>query len=266
MKKLIFLLVSLWTPLLPAISAAQIPVDKNAQGVSMGHIHLMVPDLQQARQMWLDFGAWEVSSGRLRMMAIPGIYILLTEREPQAASRDTPANHFGMHIKDYQGMHAKLEALGANFIIDDAEQGWMLADLPDGLRLEMQAVEAQEAPMVFHHMHLFSADVDALRDWYVEVFGAEPGSRSNLPSALLPGGRIDFRPDERELQPSQGSAIDHIGFEVDNMALFAARLKKLGIKFDREPQRIDAINLSIAFITDPVGTYIEITEGLDEAE
>lgn len=32
----------------------------------------------------------------------------------------------------------------------------------------------------------------------------------------------------------------------------------------REPQRIDAIKLSIAFITDPAGVYIELTEGLDD--
>lgn len=37
-------------------------------------------------------------------------------------------------------------------------------------------------------------------------------------------------------------------------------------KFDRGPERRDDINLTIGFITDPVGTSIEITEGLDDVK
>jgi hypothetical protein len=65
---------------------------------------------------------------------------------------------------------------------------------------------------------------------------------------------------------SQGNAIDHIGFEVTSMDAFAAKMATLGITFNRAPEHIDAINLTIAFITDPVGTYIEITEGLDDVK
>ena len=43
-------------------------------------------------------------------------------------------------------------------------------------------------------------------------------------------------------------------------------MDSMGIAFNRGPERIDDINLTIAFITDPVGTYIEITEGLDDVE
>ena len=34
--------------------------------------------------------------------------------------------------------------------------------------------------------------------------------------------------------------------------------------FDRPYQEIEALGLAIAFFTDPWGTYIELTEGLDE--
>ena len=50
------------------------------------------------------------------------------------------------------------------------------------------------------------------------------------------------------------------------MAAFKAKMDSMGIAFNRGPERIDDINLTIAFITDPVGTYIEITEGLDDVE
>ena len=106
-----------------------------------------------------------------------------------------------------------------------------------------------------------------LRDWYLEVFSAEPGERRGLPSALVPGGRVDFIPARGEVpKPSRGAAIDHIGFEVADMDAFAAHIESLGIEFDRPPTRVEEIGLTIAFITDPAGTYIEITEGLDEVE
>jgi extradiol dioxygenase family protein len=82
----------------------------------------------------------------------------------------------------------------------------------------------------------------------------------------VPGGRVDILPAQETLRGSRGAAIDHIGFEVEDMDAFADRMSELGIAFDFGPTAIDAINLEIAFITDPVGTYIEITEGLDDVE
>ena len=40
-------------------------------------------------------------------------------------------------------------------------------------------------------------------------------------------------------------------------------LKQKGIEFDVEYREIDSIELKIAFITDPSGVYIELTEGYD---
>jgi catechol 2,3-dioxygenase-like lactoylglutathione lyase family enzyme len=120
---------------------------------------------------------------------------------------------------------------------------------------------------VFHHTHLAAVDQAGLRDWYVKVFGADVGERNGMPSAVVPGGRVDVLAATGAAPvPTQGSAIDHIGFEVTDMAAFAAKMEKLGITFDRAPERRDDINLTIAFITDPVGTYIEITEGLDDVK
>ncbi len=67
-----------------------------------------------------------------------------------------------------------------------------------------------------------------------------------------------------EAAPSRGRAIDHIGFELDDLEAFCERLKAKGIEFDVEYRVIDSIELKIAFITDPSGVYIELTEGYDE--
>lgn len=250
-----------------AVGAAELATP-NASGISAGHTHLSVPDVARHREIWKKLGASEHSQGRLQLLYFPNMYILLTERVPTAPSVETSANHIGFTVKDYAYYRSLLDEIGVtNFVVDDNENGQVLADLPDGVRIEFAKNEAQAEPILFHHTHLAALDGATLRDWYVQVFGAEVGERRNLPSAVIPGGRVDFLPARGDApKGSQGTAIDHIGFEVADMDDFAAHVAALGIKFDRAPEYIEAINLKIAFLTDPVGTYIEVTEGLDDVE
>ncbi len=41
------------------------------------------------------------------------------------------------------------------------------------------------------------------------------------------------------------------------------KLEAAGIEFSVPYRKVDAIGLGIAFFTDPWGTFIELTEGLD---
>lgn len=249
-----------------SIGAAEL-AEPNASGISAGHTHLSVPDVAQHREIWKRLGASEHSQGRLQLLYFPDMYILLAERVPTAASVETSANHIGFTVQDYPRYRALLDELGASVFFEDADNGQVLADLPDGVRIEFARDETQAEPIRFHHTHLAAIDGAALRDWYVQVFGAEAGERRNLPSAVIPGGRVDFLPARGEApRGSRGAAIDHIGFEVADMDAFAAHVAALGITFDRGPEYIEASRLWIAFLTDPVGTYIEVTEGLDDVE
>jgi hypothetical protein len=55
--------------------------------------------------------------------------------------------------------------------------------------------------------------------------------------------------------------LDHIGFEVTNLAAFCAKLESMGVKLDT-PYRKNADGTAEASLTDPWGTSIELTEGL----
>jgi catechol 2,3-dioxygenase-like lactoylglutathione lyase family enzyme len=246
-----------------AASIAQLPAP-NAAGVSTGHVHLTVPDVAEHAKIWATLGG-EAEAGRSDMLRFPGVYILLAQGAPAAASSETSLNHIGFAIRDYASYKAKLEAAGATFFYDSAENGQMIADLPGGVRVELMTVDAQSEPIAFHHVHLVGDDLARLQEWYANVLGAERGERRGLPSAIVPGGRVDIM-GARGARPrgSRGAAIDHIGFEVADMDAFAARIGELGIEFDVPPRRVESIGLTIAFLTDPVGTYIEITEGLAE--
>ena len=65
------------------------------------------------------------------------------------------------------------------------------------------------------------------------------------------------------LAPTKGHSLDHIGFEVKNLEAYCKRLEAAGIKFDVPYRKVPNLGIAIAFLTDPAGAYIELTEGLD---
>jgi len=86
--------------LLVAPAGAQLPPG-NAQGVSTGHVHLRVPDVARHKQIWMELGGVEKASGRLELIEFPGIFVLLAQGDPEAASRAPSAKHVGFSVRDY---------------------------------------------------------------------------------------------------------------------------------------------------------------------
>ena len=65
-----------------------------------------------------------------------------------------------------------------------------------------------------------------------------------------------------EVVGTAGRAVDHIGFEVRDLTAFAAELSRKGIALTAPPRRDARLGVTVATVTDPWGTVIELTEGL----
>lgn len=242
--------VSMQLPAFAQLGAA------NDSGVSIGHIHFLVRDPEVHKKIWVDaLGAVPTKTGPLEMLRVPGVFVLFTRGEPSAGSVGSTVNHLGLSVKDIADTRAKLEAAGVKL-------DGVFADLPDGIRLEFLEEKAQTLPVVSHHIHLNIPNGEVLRKWYVDTFGAGVGSRRNLPSAMFNGGQVDFLPSQMPTAATKGRAIDHIGFEVKNLEAFVKTLQARGVTFDAPFRDVPNIGLKIAFVLDPVGTRIELTEGL----
>ena len=61
-------------------------------------------------------------------------------------------------------------------------------------------------------------------------------------------------------------AIDHIGFDVENLDSVVRMLEARGIALDGPVRQVPGSALKVAFLTDPWGTRIELTEGLDKIQ
>ena len=118
-------------------------------------------------------------------------------------------------------------------------------------------------PIVAHHIHLYVPEdqVAAAKEWYASHFGGVRGERWRYQAVDLPGININISSTPNALAPTEGRMLDHIGFEVQNLEAFCRKLEADGIEFDRPYSKLPS-GFGLAFLTDPWGTRIELTEGL----
>lgn len=241
----------------------------NAAGISFAHVHLNVADIEVHKTLWVDhFDGVVVEKGPLTTVKIPGMLVVLTERAPTGDSDGSVMDHFGFKVPDIAqalaawraaGFEVRSEFTGA----EGFDNAYLIA--PDGVKIELQEDTTLPVKAEAYHVHFFTGGHIELMDWYIDTFSAVRRARGTHPNtADVPGINLSFNGSRRERAPSQGRAIDHIGFEVDNLQAFCEMLEARGVEFQVTYRYIESIELAIAFFIDPSGVRVELTEGFDE--
>ncbi len=228
---------------------------KNESGVTMGHVHWLVPNPEVHKKLWVDlFGAQVARAGALDIIKLPGIVILINAPQGAGVPGEPTVDHVALLVRDLATMKKKLAS--ANIPI---AEGSSIAAFPDGVRVELIEDKNLGVPVAFSHFHLYAADVEAIRNWYIKTFGG-----ITFPAGPnFPGGEIRFTAQSDPPRvPTKGHVLDHIGFEVKDLPEFCKKLEAQGIKLDMKIFEAPQIGLRVTFITDPIGTRIELTEGL----
>jgi catechol 2,3-dioxygenase-like lactoylglutathione lyase family enzyme len=239
---------------------AQLPAP-NAAGVTAGHMHMMVRDPAAHKKLWVDlFGAQVVNSGSLELLKLPGIFLILGKAEPAEGSIGSTVDHFAFRVKDLAATSAKLKAAGITLTRDDSLE--IVADFPDKVKVEFYPAPTLTVPIEHFHVHFYAADIDALRVWYVKHFGAAMPTARNANAAGVPGISFSFRKTDTPQAATKGRSLDHIGFEVTDLEAFCKKLEADGVVFEMPFRDVPRIGLKIAFLIDPAGTRIELTQGL----
>jgi catechol 2,3-dioxygenase-like lactoylglutathione lyase family enzyme len=260
--------------------SAQLTAAK-AGPVVYGHHHLIVTSVEAHKRFWVDtLGGVPTPFGSGELFKFPNVLVLVREGEPSGGTKGTTVNHLGFGVPSVRAVVDKARAAGYSIATRDelsptmevtdgvayiANQDTYIAYVmaPDNVKVEFVENKTQNESIALHHIH-FAGPVDEMQAWYVETFGAVAGTRGSFKAADLPGVNLTYSRSAEPLQGTQGRSLDHIGFEVDGLEEFCKKLELLGITFDRPYRKLDGRNLAIAFFTDPFGTYIELTEGLDE--
>jgi hypothetical protein len=68
----------------------------NSSGVTMGHIHLFVKDVEAQKKFWTaTMGGTVVQNGPLMLIQFPGVYIMLRQADPAGPPAGSIVDHFG---------------------------------------------------------------------------------------------------------------------------------------------------------------------------
>lgn len=243
---------------------AQLPPG-NGKGVSMGHLHLRVSDPDVHKKLWIDaLGANVVKTGRLEAYQFPGVQVLLTKGTPAGGTDGCVVDHLGFKVRNLDEIKSRLTAGGARVVSENAKTRQMFIEFPDAIKVEFTEDKTQSDPVVHDHIHFAVPQIDEQRAWYAKTFGAVPGMSGNFKAADVPGVNLRWKASDAKLAGTRGRGVDHIGFEIVNLEEFCKKLEAEGVKFDLPYRSVPQIGLSIAFITDPWGVYIELTEGLGQ--
>jgi catechol 2,3-dioxygenase-like lactoylglutathione lyase family enzyme len=165
-------------------------------------------------------------------------------------------------VRSVDEVKAKLAAVGLPTVQEITNPKRWVTMLPDAVKVEFTEEPSLKAAIVGHHLHLSTNDLEPLRAWYVKTFGGVAETRRGFPSAVFDGGEINVIQAPERQAPTKGRSIDHIGFEVKGLEAFCKKLQAEGVTFEVPYREVAQLGLKLAFIVDPVGTRIELTEGL----
>ncbi len=265
-------------------ASAQLTAAKEGP-IVYGHHHFNVTSVDEHRKFWTTLGGTAVKIGTnndREIIRFPNVLVFMTARAPQGGTKGTSVNHVGFSVPNLRQAVDKVKAAGYPIVtraelpesqpvkddlayIENQKTSVAFVMGPDDTKVELVENKAA-APSALHHIHFATQQVDEMKAWYVKVFGAKPGMRGSFQAADLPGVNLTYSPSPDAVAGTQGRSLDHIGFEVKNLEAFCKKLESMGIKLERPYSQVAALNISIAFIRDPWGTYIELTEGLDKVQ
>jgi catechol 2,3-dioxygenase-like lactoylglutathione lyase family enzyme len=273
---------------LAALPFSQAPAqltNKDAPVIA-GHYHVNASNIAEHMKFWVDtLGGKPIKFGpnNVDVVEFPGIFIFFRNQAPTGPTRGTTFDHIGFAVPDVGAVAAKAVANGYQRTVGrEPGPGQTAAPPtagsygrfeyligPDGVKIELVTnMEPNAPPIVHHHMHFVNKEFVAMQQWYMKAFNAtlREGQTDFFIGADLPGvgymlNYFSWLPDE-PLVGTAGRAMDHVGFEIRNLEAFCKELEAKGVEFTVPYRHVPELKLSIAFVRDPWGTLIELTEGL----
>ena len=274
------------------LSVALVPTTGLPQLYAMGpvvngHHHFNANDIDEHMRFWVDTlgGKAGTFGNGTPIVLFPNALIFMREQAPTGPMIGSTVNHVAFSVQNLRETVDRVSAAGFEMVtatqappgvevVDDIGivegdgpvSGIAYALGPDGIKMELLEMGAQAEPIASHHIHFFGENPAEIRAWYMRIFGAaeRPGQINGIIGADLPGLGLNFSSAPMPMAGTAGRTLDHIGFEVENLEAFTQGLETQDITLDVPYRHIPAMGLAIAFFTDPWGTYIELTEGLDE--
>lgn len=227
------------------------------------HIHLAVPDQPKGVEWYRKhFGGQPMTEAPDRLM-FGETRVIFQRNESAQPSSGSVLDHIGFSVTNLDATLKDLEADGAKVVTPAREVAGLFklafVEDPWGVRLE---VVQDPAKLGLHHVHLRAPDPSVALAWYVDKVGGTVGKLKDRIDGINYGG-VWILAQRGEATPSQGHAIDHIGFRPLNVDTVVAGLKTKNVKVTTEPRPLtlpSGTTMRLAFIEGPDGVRIELVQ------
>src|SRR5438094_7426928 len=163
---------------------AQLGEPANDLGVRLGHIHLVVKDVEAQTKFWTEMmGGTVVKNGPLTLIQFPGVFIMLRQGDPKAPPAGSIVDHFGFVLKDINAARAKWKAADVKYTIGATNPNQGYVEAPDGVRVEVFGDPSLPGPVGMDHIHIHihmllpPTDIPAIQAWYDKNLGGLTGKR-----------------------------------------------------------------------------------------
>ena len=243
----------------------------NPAGVSISKLHLVVRDVEAEKKIWITMGGQRITVDGTDVIRFPGVLVFVTKGTPTGSNAGSVLDHPGFLVQNSEEWLNKMQSSGIKVLHTNPKRpdhGYVFTS--EDMRMEINPGKPSGPPIECDHIHynLPESVRSEAQAWYVKVFGAVPpegAAQSDQKPADVSGISLRFGlmlVQGRNL-PSRGQTMDRIGFEVKNLKVFCKKLEASGVKLDKPYSKTRNKSYASAELTDPWGTTIELTEGLN---
>lgn len=234
------------------------------------HIHLNVPDAAEA-SAWYEKhipGGRRITEAPNRIMygSTRLMFLVSKTARPSAGSA---IDHLGFSVADLDAKMKEWEAAGIKVTtpVRDVPKLFKLAFIEDPWGTRIEVVQDPEL-LGLHHVHLRNPNPDEGFAWLLDKFG---GKKDRL-KGTIDGIRYDYDGfssvwvliTKGEAEPSQGRAIDHIGWRsVGPLNDTVTTLRGKSVQITSEPRPLTLPNgpsINFSYVAGPAGARIELVE------
>jgi len=240
---------------LPGLAQLSAP---NAAGVSAGHDIFTFKDVDVATRFWTALGGESATLGPLKLTKFPGMLFYYPRAgNPAGGTEGSSIDYIGFKVKSLKDTLAKLEPVGGKPMPGaTSTQAFVMG--PDEVKIRLTEDRSLATPVAADMIDMVVPEVAAAQAWYEKNFGARLVKRSGETLADIPGENILFTQAKGPVAPTKGRAFDRIGLEVKNVD---ETCKAVGGSTVNRADK-SRMELAVCTLTDPWGTFIEISQGL----
>ena len=247
-----------------------------AQAADYHHVHITTSSPAKGVEWYSEYMECEPLADRDDAANCDGVEVVFVPQATTGGSQGTGINHIGFSFPDLTAKMAALEAVGvrgSGVRLQRNPDGSTIRDIPGlfkiafifdpwGTRIEL--VEDDEY-LGFHHIHLSATNPQETLAWYRDVMGGEPASMRGMLDGLLFDDvwlLVAQHPEGSAPATTQGRAIDHIGFMVDDLDAASGDLRQRNIHFYQEPVVPENGRTSAkqAYLAGPDNVRVEVVE------